>query len=487
MIVQLLSLFLLLTPVSGDNVVPEQLHLSLAGFDATTGSPTGMRIAWYTNDMPTSPPVAHYGESPTHLSTGVPATTTQYLADHGYHHVALLNCPNMLNVYYRVGSGSDNATWSKIYSFSTAKFSAKSTTVVSMFGDLGYENSTTRKKFIVEMEPEQFEASLLRTSHQERRLGLTADWSATYTRNTIVSLKDKLDMIFHAGDIGYADDAFLINPLHMTYENVYNGYMNWFQNVSTNIPYMVTPGNHESECHSPACVINHKKYGLPLSNFTAFNHRWHMPSVESGGHQHSNMWYSFNFGPVHYVSLNTETDFDGAAESTTGDSHMKNLPAGGFGYKGEYMKWLENDLATADQLREDMMIDGADNVSTRARPWIVAVGHRPYGDITEAAKLFQKYKVDVYIAGHKHSYARSNGGAFGNDTMYVVAGGAGCDEMKQGVEEFEGMVVPELHDVVSRSSRYASGVMTTNSTNLKWELIDSVTGEIIDSFELTKP
>ena len=85
----------------------------------------------------------------------------------------------------------------------------------------------------------------------------------------------------------------------MTYEQTYNGYMNWFQNVSATMPYMVTPGNHESECHSPACVINHKEYGLPLSNFSAFNHRWSMPSVESGGHQHSNMWYSFNFGTVH--------------------------------------------------------------------------------------------------------------------------------------------------------------------------------------------
>ena len=46
------------------------------------------------------------------------------------------------------------------------------------------------------------------------------------------------------------------------------------------------------------------------------------------------MWYSFNFGAVHYVSLNTETDFPGAGEEHTGDSGFKNLPAGGFGYKG---------------------------------------------------------------------------------------------------------------------------------------------------------
>ena len=48
-------------------------------------------------------------------------------------------------------------------------------------------------------------------------------------------------------------------------------------------------GNHESECHDPACVVNPRKLGLPLSNFTAFNARWKMPSPESGGVD--SMWY----------------------------------------------------------------------------------------------------------------------------------------------------------------------------------------------------
>lgn len=50
-----------------------------------------------------------------------------------------------------------------------------------------------------------------------------------------------------------ADDAFLISPLHMTYETVYNGYMNWFQSVTTTMPYMVTVGN-VSECMIIVCA-----------------------------------------------------------------------------------------------------------------------------------------------------------------------------------------------------------------------------------------
>ena len=478
MIVVLTTLLLACSALAtlASDTAPEQLHLSLAGSNELTGSPTGMRIAWFT-EGPITNSTAEYSSDPTQLSFTSTATTRQYLSGHGYHHVAFLNCSQFIGsattaIYYRVGSSYNNS-FSKVFSFSLAKFSANATTVVSMFGDLGYEDSASRKKIIMEIESEQ-----LQQPSAQRQLLEVKDWSATFTRNKIEEIKDKIDMVFHAGDIGYADDSFLISPFYMTYENVYNGYMNWFQNVSTQMPYMVCPGNHESECHSPACIINHKKYGLPLSNFTAFNHRWHMPSEESGGHKNSNMWYSFNFGTVHYVSLNTETDFPGAEEERTGDSHIGNFPAGSFGKKGEYMQWLENDLKVADQRRQSK--------SALGRPWIVAVGHRPYDDIVEAAKLFEKYRVDVYMAGHKHSYVRSDGGPYGNDTMYVVAGGAGCDEMKQGVEEFEGKGMPALHQVVATSKRYSSGVMTTNATHLKWELLDSVTGQVIDSFELSK-
>lgn len=481
------------------SMVPEQLHLSLAGSDPVDGSTTGMKIAWYTDERPTTLSAVEFGESPNHLSSSMVSTVNQYLVGHGWHHVALMNCSMAPSgssfvggdVYYRVGSGNDNSTWSKVYKFSTSKWKPGTTTSVSMFGDLGYEDSERRKALIMEVEPEQFDSSSVASE------GVTSSWSATFTRKSIEDLKDRnvLDMVIHAGDIGYADDSFLHDPLHFTYENIYNGYMNWFQNVTSIMPYMVAPGNHESECHSPACVLHHTEYGIPLSNFTAFNARWHMPSEESGGHARSNMWYSFNFGDVHYVSINTETDFVGAEESTTGDSHMKNLPAGGFGYKGEYMKWLENDLATAHALREAAAAaregkgSGKEEEKLgRARPWIVAVGHRPYDDVVEAAKLFEKYQVDVYLAGHKHSYARSDGGTYGNDTMYIVAGGAGCDEMKQGpdADDFVGNIAPPTHRVNTTSARYSSGVMTTNATHMKWELLDSVTGEILDTFELTK-
>ena len=58
------------------------------------------------------------------------------------------------------------------------------------------------------------------------------------------------------------------------------------------------------------------------------------------------MWYSFNYASAHFVILNTETDFPGAHEENEGDSKL--LPAGHFAPDGEYMRWLEADLAEVE-------------------------------------------------------------------------------------------------------------------------------------------
>ena len=125
---------------------------------------------------------------------------------------------------------------------------------------------------------------------------------------------------------------------------------------------------------------------------------------------------SFNVGPVHFISLNSETDFPGAGEEHTGDSHL--LPAGHFAPDGVYLKWLEADLKAAQAERD-------------VRPWILAGGHRPFPEIqvggccsamltqllcpvpcsrapllqgNGVAELFEKYQVDMYFAGHTHRY-----------------------------------------------------------------------------------
>lgn len=398
----------------------------------------------------------------------------EYLSHYGVHHgVALTGLKPATRYTYRVGN--DESGWSQEASFTTAP-GRKTDFSVSVFGDLGYEDSDQRP-MVLSVD------------------GLVKHWSATHTRNRLMKLRDEkaIDWIWHLGDIGYADDSFAHNPVSFDYEDAYSGYMNWMQNVSAGMAYMVSPGNHESECHSPNCIVDEKVVGKTsrarsLSNFSAFNARWRMPSAESGGHPNSAMWYSFNYGDVHFVSLNTETDWPGAEEEFTGDSHDKGLPAGSFGKDGEYLQWVEKDLAAAQASRK----------KTGWPRFIVTGGHRPYGDIKPLhTDLLAKYGVNLHVAGHGHSYSR---GAPVNGTTYIMVGGAGCEEMsppkssnvtagvfdmsgapayRQGPARQPGYAVPESSEQFA-SDRYATGVLNVNASGMYWRLVDSIEGTTLD-------
>lgn len=467
----LLVLVATLPSTFGKNTVPEQIHIAFAGQDAD-GFPTGMRIAWYTADLPSSASSVKYGTDPSmksHASskkapvrylTGIPNIPECC----GYHHtVEVIGLTPDTKYYYAVGSDQDG--WSTQWSFMSPKTAANainSKIAVSVFGDMGWKDSDVR--------PMQIAVA-----------GLEKKWSATETRERLESMKNDLDFVWHLGDIAYADDAFAHSLIGFTYEECYNGYMNWFQNMSATMPYMVTNGNHESECHSPYCIVT-EAIRSGLGNFTAYNARWHMPSAESTdkpGATHS-MWYSFDYGPVHFVAVNTETDWPGAGEENKGDSGI--FKAGHFGADGEYLAWLEADLKKASEKR----------ASGNGPKWIVAGGHRPYGAVQKYhVPLFAKYGVDLYVAGHGHSYSR---GVPHDGTTYIMVGGAGCDEMPAPKDDEcqakgspqacdEGYSVPN-GTATYKTSRMATGVLKADAKTLNWQLIDSVNGNVLDEVNL---
>jgi len=273
------------------------------------------------------------------------------------------------------------------------------------------------------------------------------------------------------------------------------------------LPWMVSSGNHESECHSPACILDLPVLGLKLNNFTAFNARWPMPGPESGGVQ--NMWYSYRRSSVHFVSINTETDFAGAEEENTGDGHFAFLPAGHFAPDGAYMAWLAADLAAA--------------AADPAVKWIVAGGHRPFEDLpaahaTALAALFNASGVDFYFAGHGHSYTRLDPAAWGSGAVHIMVGGSGCDEMPFPADQwaggpggpapttcaawcaapatraaFEAGAEPCAYCAVRNgaaplfsSDQYAIGVLETTPARATWRLLRAPDGVELDRVELTK-
>jgi len=78
-----------------------------------------------------------------------------------------------------------------------------------------------------------------------------------------------------------------------------------------------------------------------------------MPSADSGGVD--NMWYSFDYGMVHFVMMDSETDYKFSPEGP-----LSQVGAGPF---GDQMGWLKDDLQKANNNR-------------KTTPWIIAVAHR---------------------------------------------------------------------------------------------------------------
>lgn len=95
----------------------------------------------------------------------------------------------------------------------------------------------------------------------------------------------------HRYGLRYADDGFAhVGELfNFSYEEVYDSFVEWNENISSTVPLQVSVGNHEAECHSPYCVLKLNSTGRFLANFSAYNARWPMPSPESGGVLA--MWY----------------------------------------------------------------------------------------------------------------------------------------------------------------------------------------------------
>jgi hypothetical protein len=69
--------------------------------------------------------------------------------------------------------------------------------------------------------------------------------------------------------------------------------------------------------------------------FSAYLHRFRMPVDESGGYK--NLWYSFDYGLVHVVVINTETDFSNAPSDPYTTSSTKQCCI----YIGGHVHWYE--------------------------------------------------------------------------------------------------------------------------------------------------
>jgi 3',5'-cyclic AMP phosphodiesterase CpdA len=189
------------------------------------------------------------------------------------------------------------------------------------------------------------------------------------------------DLIVHTGDVAYSDGS-----LAQYERNVFGIYGQMFRNV----PFFPAAGNHDYKTMD----------GEP------FRYVFALP-----GDNHEK-WYSYDWGSVHFVALDTESDYATQA------------------------RWLAKDLAAT------------------TLPWKIVYLHRPpyssgaHGSDVQLrrvlAPILETHGVQLVLAGHDHDYERMKpqGGV-----NYVVTGGGGRGTYDVGRSSFTAFSEEVIHFV----------------------------------------
>lgn len=292
-------------------------------------------------------------------------------------------------------------------------------------------------------------------------MGVNNSMSLPFLKEDVA--EDKYDMILHVGDFAY--------DMNEEEGRVGDRFMNMIEPIAARVPYMTCPGNHES-----------------AYNFTHYSHRFTMPGEES------NLYYSFDVGPIHFVSISTEVYY---------------FTQYGLKLISNQYEWLKKDLAKANSA-----------ANRKSRPWIILFGHRPMycsnsNDIDCSLEytrkgllglyglepLLKEFGVDLVIWAHEHSYERTwplydnrvyNGSYLQpyvnpRAPVHIITGSAGC---REGTDPFE---KPALPWSAYRSSEYGYTKFNAyNKTHIHVEQvdvenpIDSRNPRVIDQFWLIK-
>lgn len=278
-------------------------------------------------------------------------------------------------------------------------------------------------------------------------MGYASFSTATVDRIESLVNAGEVDFIIHNGDVSYADAD----------EQHWDDYFRKIQPFASKVPYMTTPGNHEL-----------------WWNFTAYQARCGMSMPTAGPNALSGaMYYPLTVGPHEFVFMNSETWID------TGDLDAAQIA------------WFLNYTSSIDRSTNPLL------TVTHHRPLYCCECRDILSDIlrSQGEPAFYQAKVDIHFSGHQHNYQRTYpvyksevvNTTFDNPMapVYVLNGAAGNREGQMGFHKNEAYLV-------NGSSAYGLSYVTyvadeqTRVATINFQFINSVTGNVDDSFVLTK-
>lgn len=179
-------------------------------------------------------------------------------------------------------------------------------------------------------------------------------------------------LVLHVGDVVYKTGS------ERQYES---HFYRPYHDLLSSIPFYPSLGNHDVRTNDGAPYLH--AFDLPTNN-----------------PQDTERYYSFDYGPVHFVALDSELYYGDHAFSTQAQK-----------------AWLKKDLARNE------------------RPWTIVFFHRPPFSASlgphpggsqrirsDLVPLFERAHVDVVFNGHQHNYERFRPI---HGVTYIVSGGGG--------------------------------------------------------------
>jgi len=491
-----------------------------------------LAIQWTTRDKGTSPPTVQWSSSPiqdtsptdirsrnikvkssmlnsaTGVSTtydrsdmcGPPANTTGWFHPGWFHYVIITGLDPGKRYFYRYGGtfeeegnrnipssggGGENPfyIWSEEASF-IAPPAPLSTQPSSNHQRVKQKQDTQRVKLLAIADLGQAEV--------DGSMEVSQMWASVQTH---AALHREIEnntpqLIIHNGDVSYARG----------YSTQWDSYWDLLGPAVRAVPYMTVPGNHErdwpgtgdgfgdasgGDSGGECGVAYSRRVNMPTKSFSLSKETPSSIGATVNGQNiprtgdDDQPWYSFNFGPIHFLQFSTEHAFHPGSPQ---------------------YKFIETDLAAVDRA---------------STPWIVVGGHRPIyldsiawsplvpntdQEVAAALRsaledLLLKYKVDVTWTGLHHSYQRTcplargqcisdnkdhkQGSSKQDSIVHLVIGNAGA-----GLSPNIHLLKPKVFEIVLLRHGYLR--VEANTTHMKHEMVAADTGLIMDEFLLVK-
>lgn len=300
--------------------------------------------------------------------------------------------------------------------------------------------------------PYPFPASSPQRNFVPSKWILIADMDdSTYSAPTISRLKtmasEGWDGVIHNGDFAY--------NIHTSKGTVGDSYFKTFSQISTLIPFVVTPGNHEY-----------------FDSFKMFNYRFQMPGAPNGlSTAQASNYYSFVYKGVYFVTINWDYVFQ------DGQNNMK-----------EVITWFQQDLARVSQ-----------NPEVKYK---IFFSHKPfYATFADedtvnfylykpVESLLYKYNFDAVFASHVHLYYRNKkldkNMKIVHDTenvpVMIISGHQGVDPDKGGNKDQVSDKRRGVLEVTALAGAPNIFTFEVTAAGIQFALRDCATYKVLDSF-----